>query len=299
MIVQTKIQRIKRIKNKTSQVQTTDEITITELIMTQSPRRNIFSAVIALVALWYASIALTQQAAQAQQPPQQVEQQAAEAAPASDEGSERGTLLSIILDGGVVGFLIIILSFVSVALIIEHLLTIRRSVIMPEHVMVMLDETIQQGQLQDAVEVCMEPMNDSLVSRVVLAGLERYAGSEFGYAEYKPAVQEAGEDQTSRLYRKIEAISVIGSITPMLGLTGTVLGMIISFNTIASSGGTAKPDELADGIGQALITTLLGLIVAIPTMIMHSFFRNRIDSLVSEAGSRIEQMLMPLGRRQG
>ena len=267
--------------------------------MTQSPRRNIFSAVIALVALWYASIALTQQAAQAQQPPLQGGQQAVGAAPASDEGSERDTLLSIILDGGVVGFLIIILSFVSVALIIEHLLTIRRSVIMPEHVMVMLDETIQQGQLQDAVEVCMEPMNDSLVSRVVLAGLERYAGSEFGYAEYKPAVQEAGEDQTSRLYRKIEAISVIGSITPMLGLTGTVLGMIISFNTIASSGGTAKPDELADGIGQALITTLLGLIVAIPTMIMHSFFRNRIDSLVSEAGSRIEQMLMPLGRRKG
>ena len=121
--------------------------------MNQSPRRNIFSAVIALVALWYASIALTQQAAQAQQPPQQVEQEAAEDAAASNEGSEKSTLLSIILNGGVVGFLIIILSFVSIALIIEHLLSIRRSVIMPEHVMVMLDETIQQGQLQDAVEV--------------------------------------------------------------------------------------------------------------------------------------------------
>ena len=89
--------------------------------------------------------------------------------------------------------------------------------------------------------------NHSLVAYVILAGLERYKGSEFGFAEYKAAVEEAGEDQTGRLYRKTEVLGLIGSIAPMLGLTGTVLGMIKAFNTIAASGGMARPDELAGG----------------------------------------------------
>ena len=84
----------------------------------------------------------------------------------------------------------------------------------------------------------------------------------------------------------------------MLGLTGTVLGMIRAFNMIASEGGMAKPEQLAGGIGQALVTTLLGLVVAIPTMVAFSFFRNKIDSIVAEAGKRVEQIMMPLGRRK-
>ena len=74
--------------------------------------------------------------------------------------------------------------------------------------------------------------------------------------------------------------------------------MIEAFNKIAATGGTARPDELAGGIGKALVTTLMGLIVAIPTMIAFSFFRNKIDSLVAEAGKRVEQIMMPLGRRR-
>ncbi len=90
---------------------------------------------------------------------------------------------------------------------------------------------------------------------------------------------------------------MIGSIAPMLGLTGTVLGMIEAFNTIATREGMARPEELAGGIGQALITTLLGLVVAIPTMVAVSYFRTKIDSLVAEVGKRIERVLMPLGRK--
>ncbi len=125
-----------------------------------------------------------------------------------------------------------------------------------------------------------------------------YLCSEFGYAEYRSAVEEAGEDQTGKLYRRTEVLNVIGAIAPMLGLTGTVLGMIEAFTTIASLEGMARPQELAGGIGQALITTLLGLLVAIPTMVAFSYFRNKIDSLVAEAGKRIEQIMMPLGRKK-
>ena len=214
-----------------------------------------------------------------------------------EAAGESRSLLDTIVEGGVVGLLIILLSMVSVGFIVEHSMTIRKSVLLPDRVMDELDDLIRAGQIDQAVEVCDEPQNQCLATHVVLAGLERYKGSEFGFAEYKAAVEEAGEDQTGQLYRKTEVLGLIGSIAPMLGLTGTVLGMIKAFNAIAASGGMARPDELAGGIGQALVTTLMGLVVAIPTMVAFSFFRNKIDSIVAEAGKRIEQILMPLGRR--
>lgn len=208
------------------------------------------------------------------------------------------TILDTIIDGGVVGLLIVLLSVVSVGFVIEHFMTIRKSTLMPDVVAADLEALISQGQVDQAIEYCLDPPNHSLFSTVVLAGLERYKGSEFGFAEYKAAVEEAGEDQTGSLYRKTEVLGLIGSIAPMLGLTGTVLGMIKAFNTIAATEGAAKPAELAGGIGQALVTTLMGLVVAIPTMIAFSYFRNKIDSIIAEAGKRVEQVLMPLGRRK-
>lgn len=219
-------------------------------------------------------------------------------APQSADATGERTLLDTLMDGGVVGMLIILLSVVAVGFMVEHAMAIRKRVLMPDFVIQELDELIAAGRIDEAVEACHDPNNQSLVAAVVLAGLERYKASEFGFAEYKAAVEEAGEDQTGRLYRKTEVLGLIGSIAPMLGLTGTVLGMITAFNTIASSGGAAKPDELAGGIGQALVTTLMGLVVAIPTMIAFSYFRNRIDSIIAEAGKRVEQIMMPLGRRK-
>ena len=208
------------------------------------------------------------------------------------------TLLDTLMAGGVVALLILLLSVAAVGMMVEHALTIRKERIMPELVMEELEQLIQQGQIDHAIAACTEPQNESLAADIDLAGLERYQGSSFGFAEYKSAVEEAGEDQTAKLYRKTEILGLIGAISPMLGLTGTVLGMIVAFNKIADTQGMARPDELANGIGQALVTTLLGLVVAIPTMVAYSFFRNRVDSLVSEAGNRIERIMMPLSRRE-
>ncbi|GIW57035.1 MAG: hypothetical protein KatS3mg082_3439 [Nitrospiraceae bacterium] len=213
----------------------------------------------------------------------------------SSTGTMPQSLFDYLLLSGVCGALIVVCSVISLGLVFEHLLTIRRGVLMPDELVDELDELIRKGKLDDAMEKCRE--SPCLFTNVVLAALERYRTSEFGFAEYRAAAEEAGEEQTARLYRKTEALNVIGAISPMLGLTGTVLGMIKSFNTIAATGGTARPDQLAAGISEALITTLMGLFVAIPTMVCFSYFRNRIDSLVAEAGRRIEQVLMPLGRR--
>jgi len=212
------------------------------------------------------------------------------------------TLLQTLFAGGWVGvlivFLIFLLSLVSVGFIVEHCLSIRKSVLAPDHVVDELEEMIGRGQIDDAIDYCHQGHVVSLASGVILAGLERYKGSEFGFAEYKSAVEEEGEAQTARLYRKTEVLGLIGAIAPMLGLTGTVSGMITAFNVIAASEGTPEPAELAGGIGQALYTTLFGLIVAIPAMIAFTYFRNRIDSIVAEAGKRIERVMMPLGRQK-
>jgi len=217
----------------------------------------------------------------------------------SEDDSHGKSFLSWLMDAGI-GWLIIflLLSLVSVYFIIEHAMTIRKGKIMPEWAMAELEQRIARGEINEAIEFCLQPENYCLACEVVLSGLERYQGSEFGFAEYKTAVEEAGEDQTGKLFRKTEVLGVIGAISPMLGLTGTVLGMITAFNVIAEQGGAAKPDELAGGIGQALVTTLLGLVLAIPTMVAYSFFRNKIESLVAEAGKRIERIMMPLGRKR-
>jgi len=211
---------------------------------------------------------------------------------------QKQTLLDMIKAGGWVGHIIILLSMISVGFMVEHALTIRKTILMPDPVVEELDQLISQGKIDEAMEACRVPENHSLFSNVVLAGLERYKGSEFGFAEYKAAVEEAGEDQTARLYRKTEVLSVIGSIAPMLGLLGTVTGMIRAFNAIVAKQGMAQPQDLASGISEALVTTVEGLVVAIPTMCAFTYFRSRIDSMVAEAGKRVEQVMLPLGRRK-
>ncbi len=208
------------------------------------------------------------------------------------------TMLDTIKDGGIIGGVIILLSVVAVGFVIEHALSLRKSVLMPEPVLDDLEQMIAQGQIDKAIEYCHLPETRTLATSIVLAGLERYKGSQFGFAEYKSACEEEGEEQTSRLYRKTEVLGVIGAVAPMLGLLGTVAGMINAFNTIAMLHGMARPEDLAGAIGQALVTTLEGLTVAIPTVIAFSYFRNKIDSIVSEAGKRIERIMMPLGRQR-
>ncbi len=232
--------------------------------------------------------------------PAQDPAQAANAAPADPAAgsvtSGERTAWQTIKAGGLVGFIIILLSIGSLSAIIYHALTIRRERLIPSGAVARIEGLVHEKEIDEAIEFCREQKPESLLTSVVLAGLQRYKNSEFGFAEYRAAVEEEGEEQTAALYRQTEVLSVIGAIAPMLGLLGTVQGMIEAFNAIAATGGMAKPADLADAISKALITTLEGLMVAIPTLVALSLFRSRIDSLVAEAGKRVEQILLPLGR---
>ncbi len=220
------------------------------------------------------------------------------AKPAKPANVHERTFWDNLVASGLIGLVIIILSFVAVGLIIEHAISIRKERLMPEVVLQQLEEMIHHGQIPEATEFCRDPKNYSLSTDVILAGLETYQGSEFGFAEYKSAVEEAGEDNTARLYRKTDLLNLIAAIAPMLGLLGTVQGMILAFNQLANETKHPSPADLADNISLALVTTFEGLVVAIPAMAAFSYFRNKIDSLVSECGKRVERILMPLARKR-
>jgi biopolymer transport protein ExbB len=249
---------------------------------------------IALLAAWLGALAL---AAPATVHAQEAKPAASPSAGANAAVGQR-TAWDTLKAGGLTGAIIILLSVVSLSALIYHAIVIRKERIMPEAVAGRLEAMIKEKEIDEAIEFCRESKPGSLLTDVVLAGLLRYKNSEFGFAEYRAAIEEEGEEQTARLYRSTEILSVIGAIAPMLGLLGTVEGMIEAFNTIAATGGMAKPSDLADAISKALVTTLEGLIVAIPTLVALSMFRTRIDNLVAEAGKRIEQIMLPLGRQK-
>ena len=211
------------------------------------------------------------------------------------------TILKMLFGGNLLGMaivlLILLLSVISLFVISDNAWRITTSKLMPDKVLSELEARIVHGDITPAMELCRQKANYSMSTEIILAGLQRFQASEFGYAEYRSAVEEAGEDVTGRLYRRIEILNVIGAIAPMLGLTGTVIGMIFAFQQVAATQGLASAPQLAQGIYQALVTTVGGLLVAIPSIGAFAIFRNRIDQFFAEAAYSAQHVFTPLRRK--
>ncbi len=220
-------------------------------------------------------------------------QAAEEVATAKPEPS----LFQIIFSGGVVGSAIMIsifaLSFVAAYLIFEQFMTLRRKEILPEGLADEVRQLLISGRLAEATQACRD--QPSFLSFVLLAGLGEVEG---GWAAVEKALEDVLAEQSARLFRKVEYLSVIGNIAPMLGLLGTVTGMILAFQTVAKTQGSANAAQLAEGIYEALVTTVGGLVVAIPAIGAFAVLRNRIDQLVAEAAYIAQHVFTPLKRRR-
>lgn len=190
-----------------------------------------------------------------------------------------GSYFEIMVWGGEwIGAIIWLISVVTVGLIIRYITMIRRSTILPEMLRGQIQELFEAKGYRDAIELTGE--DPSFLGYVVHAGL---AEASHGYPAMERAMEEASEERTTKFLRGIEWLNLIGNIGPMLGLLGTVWGMIRVFFTIVGEGGMPDPAKLAGGVGVALVTTLLGLGVAIPALAAYAILRNRIDALTSEA----------------
>jgi len=171
------------------------------------------------------------------------------------------------------------LSFTLVALLVMNLLTARRDSILPAGLVEGFEGHLNEKKYQDAYE--MAKNDDSFLGQVLSAGLAKLSA---GYQPAIEAMQEVGEEENMKLEHRLSYMALIGTISPMVGLLGTVQGMIRSFSVIANSPTTPKPSELADGISTALFTTLVGLFIAIPAIALYNILRNRVARLVLEVG---------------
>lgn len=208
----------------------------------------------------------------------------------AEDAPRQKTLLEHVQSGGPIGYVIILLSFLALAFAVFHLIQTRRSKLSPPAVADGLDQLLSAGDTTSALAYCKARENDCFLTRTFGAALTRCSRSAFGFLELRTALEEAGQDQTARLHRAVDWIGLIASVAPMLGLLGTVVGMVMAFETISSTEGYAKPAALASSIAVALITTVLGLIVAIPCTAAYTYFRNRIDHQVAELGEVIEEL---------
>ncbi|HUG92339.1 MAG TPA: MotA/TolQ/ExbB proton channel family protein [Planctomycetaceae bacterium] len=222
------------------------------------------------------------EAAPAAQPADQPAGDAAAPSDASDGATtKRESFLSWMIraNGPLWGPIFLLLSFVMVALVVMNVMQIRRDTLLPPEFVESFEQRLAAKDYQGAYDTAKN--DDSFVARVLAAGLSKL---NRGYEEAIEGMQEVGEDENMALEHRLSYLALIGTVAPMLGLMGTVHGMILSFQVIANSTEQPKPAELADGISTALFTTLEGLTIAIPALIAYNLLRNRVSRFVLEVG---------------
>jgi len=209
-------------------------------------------------------------------------QEAAAAAADEDVSLSIGELIA---DSGIFGWLIILLSVVALAVIIENFVSLKREKLAPPELIDEIQALFDEGQFQEAMELCEnEP---TFLTRVCGAGISKIGHS---FEVIEKSIEEMGDEEAVKLHQKVGWLSLIANVAPMMGLLGTVMGMVIAFKTIASTGGQANPAELATGISQALLTTLFGLCVAIPVTAAFAYLRNNLVRSVIEVGAIVEDL---------
>lgn len=208
--------------------------------------------------------------------------------------ASRSYLMWMIEASGPFGAMIFVCSFVMVALIVMNLLELRRDNFLPVAFLESFEELLSKKNYQAAYDIAKA--DESLVARVLAAGMAQLNTS---YESAVEAMQTVGDDENQVLEHRLSYLGLIGQLSPMLGLLGTVQGMIASFQVIATSATAPKPAELADGIATALFTTLEGLCVAIPAIIAFLFIRNRIARLMFEVGNVSDALMKRFANHGG
>lgn len=190
--------------------------------------------------------------------------------------------------GSAVIWLLLAMSVFGIGLIVSMAIANRRETILPEEAVNRISKPLQSGDYEKAIKIANS--DDSFFGRVLSAGLRQ---SPHGYDAIIRGLEQVAAEETTIRFRRIELLNVLGQVSPMIGLFGTVYGMILAFGAIVASGGAADPVMLAGGIGTALTTTFWGLVVAIPALAGYALLRNKIDELTIEATLEAEELMAP------
>jgi biopolymer transport protein ExbB len=180
---------------------------------------------------------------------------------------------------GPIGFCLLLLSIYFTAMVIRLFMEFRVSEAVPAALVERLEAAIRDKKFQDAYDACKD--NDSFLARLVRTGIATLPN---GRQEAKEAMGATAEEIVTTLEMKISYLAIIGTLGPMIGLVGTIWGMIMSFQEIATAAGAQpKPEKVAEGISTALFITLEGVSLSVPAIFFFAFFRNRIAQMNMEA----------------
>jgi biopolymer transport protein ExbB len=200
----------------------------------------------------------------------------------------------VIFDGGVLMWPILICSVVALAITIERFWSLRRASIDTREFMDIMRTVLRQNRFQDAIDVCDE--TDGPIARIMKAGLLKHNRSK---EDIREAIADAGHLEIPRLERYLSALATCANIAPLLGLLGTVTGMIQAFAQIQHMEGLVNPADLAGGINSALVTTAAGLTVAIPTLVAYNYFVSRVENMILEMEISSSELVELLTKNRG
>ncbi|HRZ17510.1 MAG TPA: MotA/TolQ/ExbB proton channel family protein, partial [Candidatus Hydrogenedentes bacterium] len=193
--------------------------------------------------------------------------------------------IAIMEQGGILMWPIFVCSLIALAIVLEKFVSLRRADIDTREFMDTMRQVLRQNRTQEAVEICDE--TDAPVARIMKAGILKHNRPK---EDIREAIEDAGRFEIPRLERYLSGLATCATVAPMLGLFGTVGGMMVSFDRIAAAG-QPRISDLAGGIRFALVTTYEGLLVAIPTTILYAVFRNRVARIAGDVALLAEDLI--------
>ncbi len=185
-------------------------------------------------------------------------------------------MLEVFQKGGFLMYPIFFCSLIAITIFFERMFYLRSIRAKSKRFVTRIYDLVKKGSIELAISACRK--NPIPISMIMLSGLTRYSQTR---EEIKEAIEDSANQEIPALEKHLSTLSTIGNISPLLGLLGTVFGMIKAFNVISVMG-VGKPEVLAGGISEALLTTAFGLSVAIPTIVVYNYLSNRVDKLVKE-----------------
>jgi biopolymer transport protein ExbB len=213
----------------------------------------------------------------------------AEAAPQAEGKS----LIDMYKAGGWAMYPLTLLSIGGFGLIVYNFMAVRPEPILNTKITVQVDEALKALDVERAKTICRE--NPSPTTTIIEAGLNRVDVEHYDPEQVKEAIEEASAEELAGPYILINYLSVVGSLSPMVGLLGTVSGMVKAFNVIEAEG-AGSAQALAGNISEALITTASGMIIGIPAMFFFFFFKNRYGKITSRIGRIVGDLQFTLNK---
>ena len=201
-------------------------------------------------------------------------------------------MFDVLIKGGPILWIILALAVPVIAILVERLLYFKKIAADEDKLFARVKGAIEKGHHDEALAIC--DTVEAPLAGLIRAGIEYRALPD---AELKEAVRDAAVRELPQIEHSIGVVNVIGNISPLLGLLGTVSGIISSFNVLGSFGAVSDPSVLAKGISEALLTTAAGIVIAVPSMIVYAWLSGRANAVIGRLEGQANDLVRLITRK--